>query len=59
MSAQVGLNRIYKESHQSVDLVSLFKPVTRWAELVPSAAAIPEMVRSAFKQAQNGTQAAP
>ena len=52
MSAQVGLNRIYKESHQSVDLVSLFKPVTRWAELVPSAAAIPEMVRSAFKQAQ-------
>src|SRR5215472_4127000 len=26
LSAQVGLNRIYKESHQSVDLVSLFSP---------------------------------
>ena len=31
LSAQVGLNRIYKESHQSVDLVSMFSPVTKWA----------------------------
>ena len=29
LSAQVGLNRIYKESHQSVDLVSMFAPVTK------------------------------
>lgn len=52
ISAQVGLNRIYKESHQIVDLVSMFKPLTKWAELIQSAEAIPEMVRSAFKQAQ-------
>ncbi|MGO9568774.1 MAG: acetolactate synthase large subunit [Desulfomonilaceae bacterium] len=52
ISAQVGLNRIYKESHQMVDLVSMFKPVTKWADLIQSAEAIPEMVRSAFKQAQ-------
>jgi len=52
LSAQVGLNRIYKESHQSVDLVSMFAPVTKWAALVPSAAAVPEMVRKAFKLAQ-------
>ena len=52
LSAQVGLNRIYKESHQSVDLVGMFKPVTKWAALIPSAEAIPEMVRSAFKLAQ-------
>ena len=32
LSAQVGLNRIYKESHQSVDLVSMFAPVTKWAK---------------------------
>jgi acetolactate synthase-1/2/3 large subunit len=52
LSAQVGLNRIYKESHQSVDLVSMFAPVTKWAELVLSPAAVPEMIRKAFKLAQ-------
>ncbi|MGH8918999.1 MAG: acetolactate synthase large subunit [Actinomycetes bacterium] len=52
ISAQVGLNRIYKESHQSVDLVSMFRPVTKWSALVPSGAAVPEMVRKAFKLAQ-------
>jgi acetolactate synthase I/II/III large subunit len=52
LSAQVGLDRIYKESHQSVDLVSMFAPITKWAALVHSAAAIPEMTRKAFKTAQ-------
>jgi len=52
ISAQVGLSRIYKESHQSVDLVSMFSPVTKWADLVLSPGAVPEMVRKAFKLAQ-------
>lgn len=52
LSAQVGLDRIYKESHQSVDLVSMFAPVSKWAALVPKATAVPEMVRKAFKLAQ-------
>ncbi|MFD0905008.1 acetolactate synthase large subunit [Actinomadura sediminis] len=52
ISAQVGLDRIYKESHQIVDLVSLFRPITKWAELAPRAEALPEMVRKAFKTAQ-------
>lgn len=52
ISAQVGINRIYKESHQSVDLVSMFKPATKWAALISSTEAIPEMVRNAFKLAQ-------
>src|SRR5437870_13412605 len=52
ISAQGGLNRIYKESHQIVDLVSMFKPVTKWAELIPRPEAVPEMVRKAFKLAQ-------
>jgi acetolactate synthase-1/2/3 large subunit len=51
-SAQVGLSRIYKESHQSVDLVSMFAPVTKWADMVLTAGAVPEMVRRAFKVAQ-------
>ena len=52
LTAQVGLNRIYKESHQFVDLVSMFKPVTKWAAMVLTPASVAEMVRKAFKVAQ-------
>jgi len=52
LSAQVGMNRRFKESHQGVDLVSMFAPVTKWSELVSTPDAVPEMVRKAFKLAQ-------
>ena len=53
LSAQVGLNRSYKETHQLVDLVPMFAPATKWAELVTRPGAIPEMIRKAFKLAQS------
>jgi acetolactate synthase-1/2/3 large subunit len=53
LSAQVGMNRSYKESHQSVDLVPMFVPATKWAALVTTPGAVPEMVRKAFKLAQS------
>ncbi|OBB96135.1 acetolactate synthase large subunit [Mycobacterium sp. 852002-40037_SCH5390672] len=49
ISAQVGHDREFKESHQYVDLVSMFAPITRWSAGIPTARAIPEMVRKAFK----------
>src|ERR687896_86449 len=52
ISAQVGLYRQYKETHQFVDLVSMFKPVTKWAAEIKIPSAVPEMVRKAFKVAQ-------
>ncbi|TPG34893.1 acetolactate synthase large subunit [Mycolicibacterium hodleri] len=52
LSAQVGMRRSYKESHQGVDLVSMFEPVTKWSALVATPGAVPEMVRKAFKLAQ-------
>jgi acetolactate synthase-1/2/3 large subunit len=52
LSAQVGLNRIYKETHQFVDLVAMFKPVTKWADTLLTPQAAPEMIRSAFLTAQ-------
>ncbi|HUZ28854.1 MAG TPA: acetolactate synthase large subunit [Solirubrobacteraceae bacterium] len=52
LSAQVGMDRRYKESHQGVDLVSMFAPVTKWSELVATPGAVPEMIRKAFKLAQ-------
>ncbi|MCV7258530.1 acetolactate synthase large subunit [Mycobacterium shimoidei] len=58
ISAQVGHDREYKESHQYVDLVSMFAPITRWADGVPTARAIPEMFRKAFKLAETERPAA-
>jgi acetolactate synthase I/II/III large subunit len=52
ISAQVGMNRAFKESHQGVDLVSMFAPVTKWAALTAIPEAVPEMIRKAFKLAQ-------
>ncbi len=52
ISAQVGMRRSYKESHQGVDLVSMFAPVTKWSALVATPGAVPEMLRKAFKLAQ-------
>src|SRR6478735_8902544 len=58
VSAQVGQDREYKESHQYVDLVSMFAPITRWADGVPTSRAIPEMFRKAFKVAETERPAA-
>ncbi|MBV9721187.1 MAG: acetolactate synthase large subunit, partial [Mycobacterium sp.] len=52
ISAQVGQDRQYKESHQYVDLVAMFAPITRWAAGIPTVQAIPEMIRKAFKVAE-------
>jgi acetolactate synthase-1/2/3 large subunit len=52
ITAQAGLNRQYKESHQSVDLVRLYQPITKWGGMVTVPEAVPEMVRKAFKQAR-------
>src|ERR1700722_17209892 len=52
LSAQVGMDRSFKESHQGVDLVSMFDPVTKWSALIATPGAVPEMLRKAFKLAQ-------
>ena len=52
LSAQVGMDRSFKESHQGVDLVSMFDPVTKWSALIATPGAVPEMIRKAFKLAQ-------
>lgn len=52
ITAQVGLDRIHKETHQFVDLVAMFRPIAKWADTVLTPAAIPEMMRNAFKTAE-------
>ncbi|MEU4092414.1 acetolactate synthase large subunit [Streptomyces sp. NPDC026673] len=53
LAAQGALSRTHKESHQVIDLVSMFAPVTQWAHRVITPEAVPEMVRKAFKTAQS------
>ena len=43
---------MHKESHQHIDIVSMFKPVTKWNVRLQSSRVIPEVVRKAFKVAQ-------
>ena len=52
ITGQVSLDRMHKESHQYIDLVSLFKPVTKWNTEIARPHIIPEAVRKAFKVAQ-------
>lgn len=52
ITGQAGLDRLHKESHQHIDLVSAFRPLTKWSTLVGLPRIIPEVVRKAFKVAQ-------
>ncbi len=52
ITGQVSLTRRHKESHQYIDVLSMFKPVTKWNTSLPRAEIIPEAVRKAFKIAQ-------
>src|ERR1051325_10313978 len=52
LTGQGDLERTHKESHQYIDVVSMFKPITKWNTRLYSPAMIPEAVRKAFKVAQ-------
>src|SRR5437660_10961509 len=42
ITGQVSLDRMHKESHQYIDLVSMFKPVTKWNTEIARPHIIPE-----------------
>jgi len=49
LTGQADSHRQHKESHQNMDVVSMFRPVTKWATPVLQPENIPEIVRKAFK----------
>lgn len=53
IAGQASTDRLHKESHQVLDLVGMFRPVTKFATRVLSPATVPETVRKAFKLAQS------
>src|SRR5438445_2956191 len=52
LTGQAGLERVHKESHQYLDIVEMFRPVTKWSTRLNVAEATPEVVRKAFRLAR-------
>ena len=52
ITGQADTRRMHKESHQMMDVVGMFRPVTKWAQSILHPDNIPEVVRKAFKIAQ-------
>ena len=51
LTGQADSRRQHKESHQNMDVVALFRPITKWAWSLTNPDNIPEVVRKAFKLA--------
>ncbi len=52
LTGQADTKRLHKESHQNMDVVAMFKPVTKWNFSIVHRTNIPEVVRKAFKVSQ-------
>ena len=52
LTGQGSTDRLHKESHQIMDVVSMFKPVTKWATTILNPDTIPEIVRKAVRVAR-------
>lgn len=49
LTGQGDSKRLHKESHQVMDVVGMFKPLTKWAVSVLHPSSIPEIVRKAVR----------
>jgi len=52
LTGQGTTKRLHKESHQIMDVVGMFEPVTKWSTTVRHADNIPELVRKAVRLAR-------
>lgn len=52
ITGQADMTRMHKESHQYIDIVSMFKPITKWNTRIGRPNIVAEAVRKAFKTAE-------
>ena len=52
LTGQGSSTRLHKESHQIMDAVSMFRPLTKWATTINHADTIPEVIRKAVRIAR-------
>ncbi|MBD3257787.1 acetolactate synthase large subunit, partial [candidate division GN15 bacterium] len=53
ITGQADTLRMHKESHQFIDIVSMFKPITKWNTRISHPNMVTEVVRKAFKVAES------
>lgn len=51
ITGQTDSHLLHKESHQNMDVVNMFNPITKWSWSIRNAKNIPEIVRRCFKKA--------
>ncbi len=49
ITGQTDVDSLHKESHQNMDVITMFKPITKWNWSVRNADSIPEVIRRSFK----------
>ena len=49
ITAQAKTSALHKESHQNMDVITMFKPITKWNWSLRASDSIPEIVHKAFK----------
>ncbi|MGY5149973.1 MAG: acetolactate synthase large subunit [Candidatus Nitrosopumilus sp. bin_68KS] len=49
ITGQTDSHLLHKESHQNMDVITMFKPITKWNWSIRNPQNIPEIVRRAFK----------
>jgi len=52
ITGQGNSARIHKESHQNIDIVSMFRPITKWNASIQNPHVVNEVIRKAFKLAE-------
>ncbi|MEE9555010.1 MAG: acetolactate synthase large subunit [candidate division Zixibacteria bacterium] len=52
ITGQGSSDRIHKESHQNIDIISMFRPITKWNASIQNPRSATEVVRKAFKLAE-------
>jgi acetolactate synthase I/II/III large subunit len=52
ITGQGATTRLHKESHQAMNVVEMFTPITKWTTSLRDETTIPEVIRKAFKLAE-------
>ncbi|MEE8417313.1 MAG: acetolactate synthase large subunit [candidate division Zixibacteria bacterium] len=52
ITGQGSSDRVHKESHQNIDIISMFRPITKWNASIQNPHVVTEVVRKAFKLAE-------